>query len=179
MQPGLKRKQQKLSYLERVGENQADRLERDKVGPLVICKSRVNQIIFPLRASRKLRADVDGGGAGPVRNFVSRRRLSFTARLRNRPQLLQDEPRNQFKGLVNCIFLFGQINSGSSTKLQISFAHLGSTTVCHPPRCAEAANSRWWGSRWQLVNWSSPPIWLLKMLLRTNLTNSMEEPIWL
>ena len=110
MQPGLKRKQQKLSYLERVGENQADRLERDKVGPLVICKSRVNQIIFPLRASRKLRADVDGGGAGPVRNFVSRRRLSFTARLRNRPQLLQDGPRNQFKGLVNCIFIFGQIN---------------------------------------------------------------------
>ena len=119
MQPGLKRKQQKLSYLERVGENQADRLERDKVGPLVICKSRVNQIIFPLRASRKLRADVDGGGAGPVRNFVSRRRLSFTARLRNRPQLLQDGPRNQFKGLVNCIFIFGQINLWFTARFQI------------------------------------------------------------
>ena len=150
-----------------------------RLDPLVICKSRVNQIIFPLRASRKLRADVDGGGAGPVRNFVSRRRLSFTARLRNRPQLLQDGTKEPIQGVGQLHIPIWTNKFVNYNYISNYFACMGSTTVCHPLRCAEAANSRWWWSRWQLVNWSSPPIWLLKMLLRTNLTNSMEEPIWL
>ena len=62
-------------HLERFGENRPMPQARQGLDPFKICKSRVNQIIFALKASRKLRADVDGGGAGSVRNFVSRRRL--------------------------------------------------------------------------------------------------------
>ena len=65
-----------FSHLERFGENWPMPQARQGLDPFKICKSRVNQIIFALKASRKLRADVDGGGAGSVRNFVSRRRLS-------------------------------------------------------------------------------------------------------